>query len=87
MIDPGANLRMQGTSTLDFVAGASAATGKISVDNSSQVTGNVPSGITIEISPHGSLRSLVDWTNAGTIRMLAGGGGGSTLATHNGQRP
>ncbi len=79
-ISAGADVRMQGTSTLDFVAGASAATGKISVDNSSQVTGNVPSGITIEISANATLRSNASYTNAGTIRLV---GGGAKLATQN----
>ncbi len=45
---------------------------------------SIESEVTLEINPHGTLRANADSTNAGTIRMLAGGGGGSTLATHNG---
>ena len=83
-IAPGAdvNLSCCGFNTVSFVAGSASATGNIDVDfGERRITGNVPAGISIDIENGGILRSLTDYTNAGTITLK---GDGAEIRTANG---
>ncbi len=83
-IAPGAdvNLSCCGFNTVSFVAGSASATGNIDVDfGERRITGNVPAGISIDIENGGILRSLTDYTNAGTITLK---GDGAEIRTEDG---
>ena len=54
--------------------------------NTHPISGNLPTGFSIDVAPAVLLRASSNWTNAGTITLLgnSAAGGASQLATQNG---